>query len=63
MDELLKDKQIDRLLQLPFGKTLRLAREGKIPHIVLPNGEIRFDAKDIERLIKKCHKGGSDGGH
>lgn len=57
MNELLKHKQVDRLLQLPFGKTLSLAREGKIPHIVLPNGEIRFDDRDIEKLIEKGRRG------
>ena len=58
MKELLKHKQVGRLLQLPFGKALRLARKGKIPHIVLPNDEIRFDPKDIEELVERGRKGG-----
>ena len=54
---LLKPKQIDRILQWPFGKTLRLAKQGKIPNIVLPDGQIRFASKDIDYLLEKWRKG------
>ncbi len=58
---LLKPKQIDRILQWPFGKTLRLAKQGKIPHIILPDGQIRFDSKDIDRLLDQRRKEETNG--
>ena len=30
---------------------MKLARVGKLPHIVLPDGEIRFDEAEIDRLL------------
>jgi len=58
--ELLKPKQVDRILQWPFGKTARLARQSKIPHILLPDGQIRFASKDIDYLLEKWRKGDTD---
>ena len=55
--ELLKPKQVDCILQWPFGKTARLARQGKIPHIILPDGQIRFASKDIDCLLEMWRKG------
>lgn len=54
---LLKPKQVDCILQWPFGKTARLAKQGKIPHILLPDGQIRFASKDIDYLLEKWRKG------
>ena len=54
---LLKPKQVDRILQWPFGKTTRLAKQGKFPHILLPDGQIRFAPKDIDYLLEKWRKG------
>ena len=54
---LLKPKQVDCILQWPFGKTTRLAKQGKIPHILLPDGQIRFTSKDIDGLLEKWRKG------
>ena len=51
--ELLKPKEVDLLLRYPFGRALRLAKAKKIPHIKLPDGEIRFDKAEIERLLRK----------
>jgi len=49
--QLLIPAEIDRRLRLPAGKAERLARRGKLPHIVLPGGEIRFDEAEIEQLL------------
>lgn len=57
---LLKPKQVDRILQWPFGKTARLAKQGIIPHILLPDGQIRFSSKDIDCLLEKWRKGDTD---
>jgi predicted site-specific integrase-resolvase len=59
-NQLLKPTDVDRLLCYPFGKAVKLARQGKLPHIVLPDGQIRFDQQEIEQLIERCRKGTSD---
>jgi predicted site-specific integrase-resolvase len=32
---------------------MKLARAGKLPHIVLPDGEVRFDEDEITALLKQ----------
>lgn len=51
-NELLKPSQIDSLLRYPSGRSQRLARQGLIPHIKLPDGEIRFDPGVIDAWLK-----------
>lgn len=56
--ELLKQKEVDRILRYPFGKTARLVKEGKIPYVKLPDGGIRIRRDDIEELLdSNNHKG------
>lgn len=57
--ELYKPTEVDEILRYPFGKSERLARRGKLPHILLPSGDIRFRKADIENLVrvKKCGGG------
>lgn len=50
--ELLRCKEVDRLLRYPYGKTGRLAKAGKIPYIRLPDGGIRIRKDDIETLLE-----------
>ena len=52
MPTLLVPRELDRLLRYPRGRSLRLAKAGKLPHIVLPDGEVRFDEEQIERLLQ-----------
>jgi predicted site-specific integrase-resolvase len=54
--ELFKPREVDLLLRLPFGRAAKLAREGKLPHIVLPDGEIRFIKCEIETLLEQKHQ-------
>lgn len=49
--ELLKPSEVDLLFRYPPGRSLRLAKAGRIPHIVLPDGEIRFDESLIATII------------
>lgn len=49
--KLLTPRDLDALLRYPTGRSARLAREGKIPHIKLPDGTIRFNAVLIEQII------------
>ena len=44
--------EIDKRLTWPLGRAERLARRGKLPHVVLPDGEIRFQWDQIEPLIR-----------
>jgi predicted site-specific integrase-resolvase len=55
--ELLKPREVDLLLRLPFGRAAKFAREGKLPHVVLPDGEIRFEEAEIEALLKHHRQG------
>lgn len=48
---LLTPREVDVFLRYPAGRTARLARAGKIPHIVLPDGEIRIDQREVEKLV------------
>jgi hypothetical protein len=43
--------EIDKRLTWPLGRSERLARRGKLPHVLLPDGSIRFEWVDIEQLI------------
>jgi predicted site-specific integrase-resolvase len=50
--ELLTSREVESLLRYSPGQATRLARQGKLPHILLPNGEIRFVEADIRRLLR-----------
>jgi hypothetical protein len=51
MSSLLTARQVDRLLLYPRGRSARLAKAGKLTHVTLPDGELRFRAADIAELI------------
>ena len=48
---LLYGEDIDNRLNWPLGRASRLAKRGKLPHVVLPDGSIRFEWEAIEPLI------------
>ena len=50
MSELLTPREVDLIFRYPPGRTTRLAKAGKIEHIVLPDGEIRIAQSTVERL-------------
>jgi len=43
---------VNRRLGWKPGRAERLARSGKLPHYVLPDGDIRFVWAEIEPLIR-----------
>lgn len=43
--------EIDRRMLWPPGKAERLARRRALPHVILPDGSIRFEWDEIEPLI------------
>ena len=51
MTTLLTPTDVDRLLALRPGESARLAKRGKLPALVLPNGEYRFRPQDIEAIL------------
>jgi hypothetical protein len=53
-------REVDRLFRYPRGRSLRLAKAGHLPYIRLPDGEIRFDEAEIERLLSKAVAAGAE---
>lgn len=51
--ELLYADDIDSRLNWPPGRTSRLARKGKLPHYVLPDGSIRLRWEEIAPLVHR----------
>jgi len=49
---LLKPREVDLLFRYPAGRTLRLAKAGKIPFVRLPDGEFRFDEQEIQKILE-----------
>jgi len=54
---LLMPRELDRILRYPRGRSLRLAKLGKIPCVRLPDGEVRFRPADLEFLLSSTAKG------
>jgi len=50
--DLLYPDDIDARLNWPPGRTSRLARGGKLPHYVLPDGSIRLRWAEIAPLLQ-----------
>lgn len=50
--QLLTPSEIDSRLRYPSGRSVKLARKGLIPSVVLPDGEIRFDPEVIDRWLR-----------
>jgi hypothetical protein len=50
-------EQIDQRLNWPLGTSARLARRGKLPHYLLPDGSIRFDWKEVVALVRHVPAG------
>ncbi len=49
---LLIDGEAARLLRMPLKRLQRLAKAGDIPHILLPDDEIRFDPDDLREWVE-----------
>jgi hypothetical protein len=53
MPELLYPDDIDDRLNWPAGTARRMARRGRLPHVLLPDNEIRFIWEEIAPLIRR----------
>lgn len=52
--EVLTPREASELTKLGAPRTFqRWAKDGKLPHIVLPNGRVMFYRKDIEALMER----------
>ena len=48
---LLYPEDVDQRLNWPLGRAERLARQRRLPYLLLPDGSIRFRWDEIERLV------------
>jgi hypothetical protein len=51
-DDLEHPEQIDRRLGWQPGTAARQARRGKLPHYVLPNGDLRLRWDEVNSLVR-----------
>jgi len=49
--ELLYPTDVDQRLNWPLGKAEKLARQRRLPYVLLPDSSIRFKWEEIEPLI------------
>lgn len=56
METLLVPQQIDSWLGYPRGRAKKMANASLIPHIVMPDGEIRFDRSVIKQWLRENTK-------
>lgn len=52
MPTLLLPHEVDRLYRYRFGHAERLAKRGILPHLKLPDGQIRFDADEVRKALQ-----------
>ena len=48
---LLYPEDVDQRLNWPLGRAERLARQRRLPYVLLPDGSIRFRWEQIEQLV------------
>jgi hypothetical protein len=48
---LLYPEDVDQRLNWPLGRAERLARQRRLPYVMLPDGTIRFRWEEIENLV------------
>lgn len=51
MPDLLYGEDVDQRLNWPLGRANRLARQRRLPFILLPDGSVRFCWDEIEALL------------
>jgi hypothetical protein len=44
-------EELDKRMDWKSGKAERLARQRRLPYVLLPDGSIRFDWSELEPLI------------
>lgn len=51
MAQLIEPDEIDRRFSWPPGRAAKLARQRRLPHMLLPDGSIRFDGDELDKMI------------
>ena len=51
------------MLSMSTRQVRALARAGQLPHVVFPNGEIRFDPDDLSRFVESLKQPVAEGGN
>ena len=59
---LIRGEEVDQKLGWPIGRADKLARKGKLPHVLLPDESIRFQWDAISALIRHVAMPGAAGG-
>lgn len=60
---LLTAQDVGLWLALPTDRVLRLARQGQIPCVVLPDNEVVFDPGELARWVTSLRIPGRGGHH
>lgn len=58
MEKLLKVEEVSDLLGIPKGSVYNLVHEGRIPHIKLGDGRLRFKPSSLEKWLDSMEKKG-----
>lgn len=56
--QLLTPTEVDLLFRYKLGRSQKLAKAGLLPHVLLPDGEIRFEENEIAGLIRHISRKG-----
>lgn len=59
MTRLLTDGEAANRLRILPTRLVRMAKAGQIPHVALPDGEIRFDEGDLSRWVDRYRRPGN----
>ena len=60
--QLLNPADAAAVLMLTPAQVRTLVRKGQLPHVALPNGEVRFDPDDIRRWVETRKRPAAEGG-
>ena len=58
MEKLLKIDEVSELLGVPKGSIYNLVHEGRIPHVKLGDGRLRFKPSSLEKWVNSMEKQG-----
>ena len=54
-------EEVDRRMDWRPGRAERLARQRRLPHVLLPDGSVRFVWDEVERLIVRVPAAATEG--
>lgn len=60
---LLYPEDVDQRLNWPLGRAERLARQRRLPYVLLPDGSVRFDWAQIEPLLVRVPSSAGEAGN